>query len=165
MCVNCAFYCILYTNTGQWAWWRMKSLTLPRMVLLITPIPLLPVTINLAFSLSAISMMPCDGFSAFSNLTSAWTLRIIMDEHLNFQMNIYTCYKHRHRTHRKEQHFNCIPHLLTIKINIDALCLWRTITSPITRYIDLRFQVSIMHVHQSYLRLPCVIASNAQYPF
>lgn len=63
---------ILTTATGQSVWWRMKSLVLPRMVLLIIPIPLLPVTTHVTFSLFAMSTMVCSGLlSDFSTRTSA----------------------------------------------------------------------------------------------
>lgn len=61
----------LQTRTGQWAWWTTKSLTLPIIVRRNLPIPLVPVTTNVAFSFCATSTIAWPGLSAFSTLNSA----------------------------------------------------------------------------------------------
>lgn len=61
----------LQTKTGQWAWWTTKSLTLPIIVRRNLPIPLVPVTTNVAFSFCATSTIAWPGLSAFSTRNSA----------------------------------------------------------------------------------------------
>lgn len=50
-------------TTGQLAWWRMKSLVLPSIVLRTTPTPRVPVTTNFGFSWVMKSEMACSGLT------------------------------------------------------------------------------------------------------
>lgn len=72
----------LQTRTGQWAWWTTKSLTLPIIVRRNLPIPLVPVTTNVAFSFCATSTMAWPGLSAFSTLNSASICKNMLQHNL-----------------------------------------------------------------------------------
>lgn len=54
---------IVQMTTGQLAWWRMKSLVLPSIVLRTTPTPRVPVTTNFGFSWVMKSEMACSGLT------------------------------------------------------------------------------------------------------
>lgn len=71
---------MLQMTTGQHTWCRMKSLVLPRIVLLITPTPLVPVTTNLGFASLMNSVIAYSGFKSTFSIrisTSIWKIEKI----------------------------------------------------------------------------------------
>ena len=71
---------MLQMTTGQHTWCRMKSLVLPRIVLLITPTPLVPVTTNLGFASLMNSVIAYSGFKSTLSIrisTSIWKIEKI----------------------------------------------------------------------------------------
>ena len=74
----------LQMRTGTWEWWTIKSLTLPIIVLLTVPWPLLPTRIRSALEVSASFTITSPGWP-FSSFTVAFTWQRIEKEN-NFDV-------------------------------------------------------------------------------